>query len=81
MLSFTLSICWDAGSSSAQELALNFWDDRDAKASLVKFLESVTGPQNDQFVAETDRIAVFDSDGTLRPENPLPFQLCLQWMN
>ena len=29
----------------------------------------------DEFVAPGDRIAVFDNDGTLWPENPMPFQL------
>ncbi len=72
---FALSLCWVSVAVSAQEVALSSWNDRDAKASLVKFVDSVTNPASDQFVPEADRIAVFDNDGTLWPENPLPFQL------
>jgi heat shock protein HslJ len=75
LFTFAMSLCWLPVSLSAQEIALSSWNDRAAKASLVKFVESVTDPANDQFVAEADRIAVFDNDGTLWPENPLPFQL------
>jgi heat shock protein HslJ len=70
-----LSLCWISVGVSAQEASLSSWHDRDAKAALVKFVDSVTDPASDQFVAEADRIAVFDNDGTLWPENPLPFQM------
>ena len=72
---FVLCLCCLPLSLSAKELPLGSWADREAKASLIQFVESVTDPANDQFVAEADRIAVFDNDGTLWPENPLPFQL------
>lgn len=75
LFTFAMSFCWLPVSLSAQEIALSSWNDRDAKASLVKFVESVTDLASDQFVAEADRIAVFDNDGTLWPENPFPFQL------
>ncbi|MGI9468822.1 MAG: META domain-containing protein [Rubripirellula sp.] len=75
LLTFALSLGWVCVSVSAQEVVLSSWNDRDAKASLVNFVESVTDPASDQFVAKADRIAVFDNDGTLWPENPLPFQL------
>ena len=59
-----------------QDAPLNSWADREAKASIIGFVESVTDPTSEQFVLQADRIAVFDNDGTLWPENPLPFQLC-----
>ena len=59
-----------------QNVPLNSWADRKAKAAIIDFVESVTDPTSEQFVAKADRIAVFDNDGTLWPENPLPFQLC-----
>jgi len=72
---FVLSLCCLPLSLSAKELPLGSWADREAKASLIEFVESVTDPASEEFVVEPDRIAVFDNDGTLWPENPLPFQL------
>jgi phosphoglycolate phosphatase-like HAD superfamily hydrolase len=50
------------------------WQPGTAKTSITSFVEEVTtkGPR---YVAPAARIAVFDNDGTLWPENPLPFQL------
>ncbi|WP_102145285.1 HAD family hydrolase [Mycobacterium hubeiense] len=53
---------------------LSLWNDTAAKASITEFVERVTTP-GDDFVAETDRVAVFDNDGTLWAEAPVPFQL------
>jgi phosphoserine phosphatase len=49
------------------------WNEGPAKAAIIAFVEKVTsaGPG---FVPEPERIAVFDNDGTLWPENPMPFQ-------
>jgi hypothetical protein len=51
------------------------WNDTDAKAAIIEFVESVTDPASDTFVPEDDRIAVFDNDGTLWSEQPLYFQV------
>jgi len=75
LFSFIVNLCCCAGYLSAQEVALRSWNEGDAKASLVKFVESVTNPASDDFVKPDDRVAVFDNDGTLWPENPLPFQM------
>ena len=53
---------------------LSCWNDTDAKQSITAFVERVTRPGTADYVAEPDRIAVFDNDGTLWPEAPLPFQ-------
>jgi phosphoglycolate phosphatase-like HAD superfamily hydrolase len=51
------------------------WQDTMAKKSIIDFVEKVTQVDSPNFVPVPERIAVFDNDGTLWPENPLPFQL------
>jgi phosphoserine phosphatase len=55
--------------------SLTSWNDRPARQSIVEFVEKVTKSGTPNFVPEPDRIAVFDNDGTLWPEAPLPFQI------
>jgi hypothetical protein len=50
------------------------WNDGDAKAAIIEFVESVTEEDADTFVPQDDRIAVFDNDGTLWSEQPVYFQ-------
>jgi len=50
------------------------WNDTEAKAAIVAFVDGVTDPASGSFVPEDDRIAVFDNDGTLWSEQPLYFQ-------
>jgi len=49
------------------------WHDGPAKAAIISFVEKVSAEGPD-FVPVPERIAVFDNDGTLWPENPMPFQ-------
>lgn len=51
------------------------WTDGPAKQSIVDFVTSVTDIDADTFVRPSERIAVFDNDGTLWPEAPMPFQV------
>jgi phosphoglycolate phosphatase-like HAD superfamily hydrolase len=51
------------------------WSDTAPKQAIVAFVEKVTTPGSPDFVPEPERIAVFDNDGTLWPENPIPFQV------
>ena len=45
---------------------LSLWtDDARAKKELTAYIEAVTDPESRDFIPETDRIAVFDLDGTL----------------
>ncbi|MBQ2095774.1 MAG: S-layer homology domain-containing protein, partial [Firmicutes bacterium] len=45
---------------------LSLWtDDSRAKKELTAYIEAVTDPESPDFIPETDRIAVFDLDGTL----------------
>lgn len=49
------------------------WRDGPARAAILDFVRRVTSPGPD-FVAPMDRIAVFDNDGTLWAEQPVPVQ-------
>lgn len=51
------------------------WRDGAAKQAILAFVDRVTRPGSADFVPPADRIAVFDNDGTLWPEHPVPFQL------
>jgi len=55
--------------------ALPSWNDGPAKQSIVDFVTRVTTAGGPDFVPAPDRIAVFDNDGTLWCESPLPVQL------
>jgi phosphoserine phosphatase len=51
------------------------WNDTDARAAIISFVESVTDPASDSYVTPAERVAVFDNDGTLWAEQPVYFQL------
>jgi phosphoserine phosphatase len=51
------------------------WNDTAAKQSIVEFVEKVTKGGGPDFVPPAERIAVFDNDGTLWCEQPVPVQL------
>ena len=50
------------------------WNDGEARRSIEAFVQAAVTP-GDGFVEPADRIAVFDNDGTLWIEQPLPVQL------
>ena len=50
------------------------WNDGPAKQSIITFVEKVTTPGSPDFVPVPERIAVFDNDGTLWSEQPVPVQ-------
>ncbi len=49
------------------------WRDTATRTALLDFVDAVTS--GDQAVPVAERIAVFDNDGTLWPEKPMPVQL------
>jgi phosphoserine phosphatase len=51
------------------------WSDSPSKRAILTFVASVTDKSGGSFVPTPQRIAVFDNDGTLWPENPIPFQI------
>lgn len=50
------------------------WNEGAAKQSIVDFVKATTKKHSPDFVPETERIAVFDNDGTLWSEQPMYFQ-------
>ena len=50
------------------------WNDGPAKKSIIEFVQTVTTPNNKDFVQPEARIAVFDNDGTLWSEQPGYFE-------
>ncbi|MBI1816874.1 MAG: haloacid dehalogenase-like hydrolase [Deltaproteobacteria bacterium] len=50
------------------------WNDTAAKKAIIAFVEKVTTAGSPDFVPVPERIAVFDNDGTLWCEQPVPVQ-------
>jgi phosphoserine phosphatase len=55
--------------------ALPSWNDGTAKAAILDFVAAVTREGGDAFVPPSERIAVFDNDGTLWCEQPVQVQV------
>ena len=51
------------------------WQDRAARRQIIEYVEKVTNSDSDQYIPVAERVAVFDNDGTLWCESPLPIQL------
>src|SRR5580765_1423242 len=54
---------------------LSGWKDGPTKQAIVAFVEKVSGEDGSSAVPLEDRVAVFDNDGTLWCEKPMPIQL------
>ena len=63
----------DASSGVAD--GLSTWRDGPAKRAIVEFVARVTGDDGREPVPVEERLAVFDNDGTLWCEKPMPIQL------
>ena len=68
-----LAFCLAPGWALADPLPS--WNNTEARSSIIAFVEAVTDPASSDYVTASDRIAVFDNDGTLWAEQPLYFQL------
>jgi phosphoglycolate phosphatase-like HAD superfamily hydrolase len=64
-----------AGARTSADSALPSWTDSPARAAIVSFVGRVTRDGSAEFVPPSQRIAVFDNDGTLWAEQPVYFQL------
>lgn len=51
------------------------WQEGPTKAAIIGFVTRVTKEGSADYVPVSQRLAVLDNDGTLWPENPIPFQL------
>jgi len=54
---------------------LSLWRDGAARRAILDFVEDVTGKDSSSYVAPEGRIAVFDNDGTLWCEKPMPVEV------
>ena len=54
---------------------LSSWNDTPTRQTIESFVARVTDPAGPDFVPEHERVAVFDNDGTLWVEQPMPAQL------
>ncbi|SHG86873.1 HAD family hydrolase [Ferrimonas marina] len=50
------------------------WRDTENRKVIMDFVQRVTDPEHEDFVKASERIAVFDNDGTLWAEQPFYFQ-------
>jgi len=55
--------------------ALPSWREGPVKRAILTYVERVSRPGSADYVPAAERVASFDNDGTLWPENPLPFQM------
>ena len=61
--------------ASTTDGALPSWRDTEPKRAILEFVSEVTNPGSANFVKASDRVAVFDNDGTLWTEQPVYAQL------
>jgi phosphoserine phosphatase len=54
---------------------LKSWNDTPKRRAIVEFVESVTSEDSPHYLATPERVAVFDNDGTLWCEKPMPIEL------
>jgi hypothetical protein len=54
---------------------LNSWQDGPVKQAILAFVAQVTGEDGSEPIPVEERLAVFDNDGTLWCEQPMPIQL------
>ena len=59
----------------AQADTLPSWNDTAPRRAIVAFVERITDAGGADFVPAAQRVAVFDMDGTLIPEKPVPAAL------
>jgi hypothetical protein len=71
----TASLCLLAAACSPPSDPLPSWNDGVAKQAITAFVRATTAQGGSTFVPPTERVAVFDNDGTLWAEQPMYFQL------
>ena len=60
--------------TAARAGGLPSWNEGPSRAAIVDFVAAVTDASGSSFVPPSERVAVFDNDGTLWAEQPLYFQ-------
>src|ERR1700744_4116015 len=59
----------------ANSAALSSWRDTDTKRAILDFVAAANADGGSGYIPPAERIAVFDNDGTLWTEKPMPIQL------
>lgn len=67
-----------AAPAGAQTDPLPSWNEGPAKAAIIDFVTGVTTTGSPSFTPGPERIAVFDNDGTLAVEQPMPAQVVFE---
>lgn len=75
LIVITLSVLMLQSGFSFATAPLSSWNDNQTKEAILTFVQKVTTKGSDTFVAPSQRIAVFDNDGTLWVEQPMYPQL------
>jgi len=60
---------------SAPDLSLPSWKNNQTTRAIVQFVKDVTDQRGPRYVPPAERVAVFDNDGTLWSEKPMPVEL------
>src|SRR3954452_14923850 len=68
---------WRRRSTAMQTPAppLPSWHDTPTRRAIVAFVEAVTDSAGPSYIPPAERVAVFDNDGTLWCEQPIPIEL------
>ena len=64
-----------AATDAIQSVQLASWNDGPALQAIVDFVDRVTQESSRDYVPPPERVAVFDNDGTLWCEKPMPIEL------
>ena len=75
MAAFAIVSAFVSANGPQPDDPLPSWNESTSKTAILSFVQRVTSEGSADFVPISERIAVFDNDGTLWPENPVPFQL------
>src|SRR5262245_51183222 len=75
VLSLNRSTAKPVLAQDAKSDPLPSWKEGAARKGILEFVKKTTTEGSPDFVRPADRIAVFDNDGTLWPENPMPFEV------
>ena len=75
ILTLAVALVSAALASAQTNDPLPSWNEGTAKQSIIQFVEDVSTAGGSRYVPAAERIAAFDNDGTLWPEQPLYVQL------
>ena len=80
LLCFLLMACGTAQTDEKQAdtaKTMTYWAEGESRTAFLKYLDAITDESSPDYIPETDRIAVFDLDGTLIGEQ---FPVYFDWM-